>query len=558
MQTTPYFPAANHRLQGFVRIVNHTANAGEIRIDAFDDDGRRHGPVTLKIDGRQTVHFNSNDLENGNTAKGLSGSTGAGHGSWRLTFESALDIEVLSYVRTEDGFLTSMHDLAPAARGRHRIATFNPGSNLDQRSLLRLVNASEEAADVTIRGIDDRGASPGRPVEVIVPARSSTSLSAEELEVGGDRFTGALGNGSGKWQLLVDSGSPIAALGLLSSPTGHLTNLSSAPGRDHTPPRLVSPGAIAMEWGTWAGDVTHDTLGFQYAGDIDDDGDDDLVITSYSADPQRPGAGVILLNNGDFSFSVAGGDRPGGVHPGEVLVADFNGDGRNDLFIADVGFDAPPFPGWHNQLLLWTEDGYVDATERMPADPTGFTHNAAAGDIDGDGDVDILVANAFGEWISGPYFLLNDGQANFVADTKRLPDVMETDFRPWAVDLLDLDRDGHEDLIAGATADDPEGRSFVYWGSDDGTFHDDVATVLPKPGFFADYGDADVITIGVHDCNGDGLPDLLFAGYDTETFTKRGVQLLVNAGRRAFFDETRYRLGDSASSPTEWWLGAHR
>ena len=42
-------------------------------------------------------------------------------------------------------------------------------------------------------------------------------------------MTGALGDGAGKWQLTVKSESSIHALSLLSSPTGHLTNLSTAP-----------------------------------------------------------------------------------------------------------------------------------------------------------------------------------------------------------------------------------------------------------------------------------------------------------------------------------------
>ena len=42
---------------------------------------------------------------------------------------------------------------------------------------------------------------------------------------------GALGDGSGKWQLLVESDHPVMAMSLLKSPTGHLTNLSTAPVR---------------------------------------------------------------------------------------------------------------------------------------------------------------------------------------------------------------------------------------------------------------------------------------------------------------------------------------
>ena len=226
----PLFPSASDAaLQGFVRVINHSGDTGEVQIDAVDDTGTSYGPLTLSIHGHQTLHFNSNDLESGNAGKGLTGSTGVGEGDWRLTLSSDLDLEVLSYIRTTDGFLTAMHDLAPVADGVHRIAIFNPGSNTSQVSRLRLLNTGEEAAQVTIAGTDDRGMSPGSPVEVTVAAGASKTLTAAELESGGTGLTGALGDGAGKWRLAVTSARPIHALSLLSSPTGHLTNLSTAP-----------------------------------------------------------------------------------------------------------------------------------------------------------------------------------------------------------------------------------------------------------------------------------------------------------------------------------------
>ena len=227
----PLFPAASDvALQGFVRVINHSGDAGEVQVEAVDDTGVSYGPLTLSIDANETVHFNSNDLEGGNTGKGLTGSTGAGEGDWRLVLTSDLDVEVLSYIRTTDGFLTAMHDLAPEVEeGVHRIAIFNPGSNAAQVSRLRLINPGEAAAQVTIEGVDDRGMSPGGAVEVTAAAGATQTLTAAELESGGIGMTGALGDGAGKWQLTVRSDAAIHALSLLSSPTGHLTNLSTAP-----------------------------------------------------------------------------------------------------------------------------------------------------------------------------------------------------------------------------------------------------------------------------------------------------------------------------------------
>ena len=89
--------------QGFVRVINHSDEAGEVLIDAVDDAGVAYAPVTLAIGAGEAVHINSEDMEEGNGAKGLLGGIGAGTGNWRLRLRSRLDIEVLAYNRTGDG-----------------------------------------------------------------------------------------------------------------------------------------------------------------------------------------------------------------------------------------------------------------------------------------------------------------------------------------------------------------------------------------------------------------------------------------------------------------------
>ena len=223
--------------QSFARIVNHSDEDGAVRIDAFDDEGSPYGTLTLSIDANETVHINSDDLEDGNVAKGLDGATGPGEGRWRLALTSSLDIEVLAYLRTEDGFVTSMHDVVPHTGDGHHVAIFNPGRNARQVSYLRLVNRGAKAAEVIIEGFDGRGMSPGTEVRLSVPARGARALSARELESDEGRgeavrdLDGALGEGAGKWRLVVTSDRPIEVMSLLASPTGHLTNLSTAPGR---------------------------------------------------------------------------------------------------------------------------------------------------------------------------------------------------------------------------------------------------------------------------------------------------------------------------------------
>ena len=256
-RTVPLFLSAADpsNREGFMRVVNRSDRAGTVRIQAFDQSDAAYEPVTLSLDPGQARHFNSTDLENGNPGKGLEGSTGAGRGDWRLELSSDLDFEAMAYVRTGEGFVTSMHDLVPATADGllHRVSFLNPGSNYRQASRLLLANAGDADAAVTIDGIDDAGASPGRTVRLQVPAGRSVALDSAALEAGGDGFEGALGDGRGKWRLWVSSDRPILVASLLDTPTGDLANLSTAPGRG--PQRPGDGDAVAEAFRTLASPI---------------------------------------------------------------------------------------------------------------------------------------------------------------------------------------------------------------------------------------------------------------------------------------------------------------
>ena len=226
----PLLPPASHPYrQGFVRVINRSAQAGEVSIVAFDDAGVEHGPLTLRIEANAAVQFNSADLEAGSPGKGLASGTGAGEGAWRLELESALDIEALAYVRTPGGALASVHDVAPEDEAGHRVVFFNPASNRSQVSRLRLINPGEEAAAVRISGIDSAGEAGESAVTLTLAPRASRSLSAQALESGqGEGLVGALGDGAGKWRLRVTADRPIRVMSLLASGP-HLTNVSTTP-----------------------------------------------------------------------------------------------------------------------------------------------------------------------------------------------------------------------------------------------------------------------------------------------------------------------------------------
>ena len=176
-------------------------------------------------EGEEVKHFNANDLENGNTAKGILTGIGPGDGDWRLELTSGLVFTAPVHMRTRrDGFLTSLHDTVPGDEdGAHRVHIFNPGSDTRQRSILRIVNPSAAAVSATIAGTDDRGNEGRSTVTARIAANAATELTAQELETMG------LGDGAGKRRLRVTANRPLLVMSLMATPTGHLTNLSTAP-----------------------------------------------------------------------------------------------------------------------------------------------------------------------------------------------------------------------------------------------------------------------------------------------------------------------------------------
>ena len=229
--------ASNMDQQGFVRIANRSDRAGTVRIHAVDDTGEYRGPVELSLDAHQAAHFNSQDLESGNPSKGLSGGFGDGTGNWRLELTTRLEVDARAYIRTTDGFLASIHEVAAEAAPevvgeedetvRYHVPIFNPGDNDIRQSRLRLINNGVEAAEIVISGQDDRGEpAPRGEVELTLAGGAAHMLTAEELEEGGDAIRGRFGDGTGRWRLTVSSDQPLQVMSLMQSATGHLTNLS--------------------------------------------------------------------------------------------------------------------------------------------------------------------------------------------------------------------------------------------------------------------------------------------------------------------------------------------
>ena len=75
-------------------------------------------------------------------------SLGSGTGNWRLKFTSDLNIDIGGFFRNTDGFVNSLHEVVDSDQNlTHSVVFFNPASNTNQVSRLRIVNISDSTHD---------------------------------------------------------------------------------------------------------------------------------------------------------------------------------------------------------------------------------------------------------------------------------------------------------------------------------------------------------------------------------------------------------------------------
>lgn len=252
------------------------------------------------------------------------------------------------------------------------------------------------------------------------------------------------------------------------------------------------------------------------AGDVDGDGDVDLVVAMEWAPVQ------VLLNDGRGRFSADPARVPQTTHDHEeAALADLDGDGDLDLAIVSEDDRAAE---------LWLNDGsgrFAAADFEAASDAVG--NGIIAVDVDADGDLDLVAANADGDRL-----LRNDGAARFTHDRGALPRV---DGISQDVIAGDVDGDGDPDLVFGKE----NGARLLL---NDGTGRFALAPSAQWPAL-AD----ETRKVGLGDVDGDGDLDAYLAN---TRFSRPQVdaqdRLLVNDGRGGFADATATQLPPDAQN----------
>jgi hypothetical protein len=293
------------------------------------------------------------------------------------------------------------------------------------------------------------------------------------------------------------------------------------------------------------------------SADFNGDGLPDVVYTTANSGSTSTFAMQFALNRGKGRFvdgaqQLFEGPVPRTQGGGRLVVADFNNDGRPDVYYADSGAEAAPNPpGFHDTLVLSTPDGkLVDATANIPHF-NDFTHSAAAADVNGDGSVDLYVGNlGGGPLCCSPMIWLNDGSGHFHVASGSLPSsVTDATHAYSASAFADVNGDGYPDLILGGSHDCPgfPNPSEVLLNDGSGHFHFLPGAIPPKP-----LGPTtETLDIKPVDLNGDGHTDLVVAATSapiplvdcySQGYVGRIVQILINNGDGTFRDETSTRL----------------
>ena len=234
------------------------------------------------------------------------------------------------------------------------------------------------------------------------------------------------------------------------------------------------------------------------AGDLDGDGDLDVVVVN----PGNPTDGYpadmsVFKNNGNGTLAPAQSILSG-FQPRDIEIGDFDGDGRADLATVSKGF----YPSIPAEVDI--RRGLGDGTF-APPQAVGYGRafkSLAAGDLDSDGDLDIVVVDE-GDIIGSTdpgrsIVLLNQGGLSFTASA-----TLTGGYNPQDGHIQDVNQDGLDDIwVDNATSYDV----IIFPGKGDGSY-----------GAGERYAALGFLPLLIGQFDGDSRPDLIVA--DTfETF----------------------------------------